>query len=129
KKVTEDMENLRFNTAISQLMVFVNEAYKQQTLPKPAIEDFVKLLSPIAPHISEELWEILGHRETIAYEPWPTYDESQLVEKEIEIVIQINGKVRAKKNLPVDTGKEELERLVMEDAKIKQHLAGKTVRK
>jgi leucyl-tRNA synthetase len=129
KKVTEDYEQLHFNTAISQLMVFVNEAYKADYLPKPFAEGFVKLLSPITPHIAEELWEKLGHSDTIAYEPWPTYDESKLVDDEVEIVIQINGKVRAKRTIAKDASKEEMEKLVLADEKIQEQLSGKTIRK
>lgn len=129
KKVTEDYEALRFNTAISQLMVFINEAYKAPILPKAYMEGFVKLLSPVCPHIAEELWEKLGHNNTIAYEAWPAYDEAKLVEDEVEIVIQVNGKVRAKLHVPADATKEQLEQLAMEDEKIKEQIEGKTVRK
>ncbi|WP_445612926.1 leucine--tRNA ligase [Geobacillus sp. YF-1] len=129
KKVTEDYEALRFNTAISQLMVFINEAYKAEQMKKAYMEGFVKLLSPVCPHIGEELWQKLGHTDTIAYEPWPTYDEAKLVEDVVEIVIQINGKVRAKLNVPVDLSKEALEERALADEKIKEQLAGKTVRK
>jgi leucyl-tRNA synthetase len=129
KKVTDDYEHLRFNTAISQLMVFVNEAYKADYLPKSFAEGFVKLLSPITPHIAEELWEKLGHNDTIAYEPWPTYDESKLEDDEVEIVIQVNGKVRAKRTIAKDAGKEEMEKIALADEKIQEHLAGKTIRK
>jgi leucyl-tRNA synthetase len=129
KKVTEDYEALRFNTAISQLMVFINEAYKAEQMKKEYMEGFVKLLSPVCPHIGEELWQKLGHTETIAYEPWPTYDEAKLVEDVVEIVIQINGKVRAKLNVPADLSKEALEERALADEKIKEQLAGKTVRK
>lgn len=129
KKVTEDYEALRFNTAISQLMVFINEAYKAPVLPKVYMEGFVKLLSPVCPHIAEELWEKLGHNNTITYEAWPAYDEAKLVEDEVEIVIQVNGKVRAKLHVPADATKEQLEQLAMEDEKIKEQIEGKTVRK
>ena len=129
KKVTEDYENLHFNVAISQLMVFVNEAYKQEVLPKEYMEGFVKLLSPIAPHIGEELWEKLGYTDTIAYEPWPTYDEAKLVEDEVEIVVQVNGKIRAKLNIPANAAKEEMEKLAMENETVQSHIAGKTIRK
>ncbi|MBY6273017.1 MAG: leucine--tRNA ligase [Caldibacillus debilis] len=129
KKVTEDYEGIRFNTAISQLMVFINEAYKQDELPKQYMEGFVKLLSPVCPHIAEELWEKLGHQGTIAYESWPAYDESKTVEEETEIVIQINGKVRAKKTVSRGIDKGELEKLAREDERIRQLLEGKTVRK
>jgi leucyl-tRNA synthetase len=129
KKVTEDYEGLRFNTAISQMMVFINEAYKATVLPKEYIEGFVKLLAPVCPHISEELWEKLGHSETITYEAWPAYDEAKLVDEEVEIVIQVNGKVKAKLMVPTDASKESLEGIAMEDAQIKEQIEGKTIRK
>ncbi|EMF0259047.1 leucine--tRNA ligase [Enterococcus hirae] len=129
KKVTEDYENLHFNTAISQLMVFVNEAYKVDALPYEYIEGFVQLLAPIAPHMGEELWAILGNEEGISYAPWPTYDESALVEDEIEVVFQINGKVRGKANVSRDLPKDELEKIAMNNEAIKENIAGKTVRK
>ncbi|MEK5106998.1 leucine--tRNA ligase [Cytobacillus sp. FSL K6-0129] len=129
KKVTEDFEGLRFNTAISQMMVFVNEAYKADILPKAYAEGFVKMLAPIAPHIAEELWEILGHTGTISYEAWPAYDEAKMTDDEVEIVIQINGKVKAKLMVPVDAQKDVLEQIAMEDDKIKEQIDGKTVRK
>ncbi|OQP06462.1 leucine--tRNA ligase [Geobacillus sp. 46C-IIa] len=129
KKVTEDYEALRFNTAISQLMVFINEAYKAEQMKKEYMEGFVKLLSPVCPHIGEELWQRLGHTGTIAYESWPAYDEAKLVEDVVEIVVQINGKVRAKLNVPADLAKEALEERALADEKIKEQLQGKTVRK
>jgi len=129
KKVTEDFEGLRFNTAISQLMVFINEAYKADKLPKAYMEGFVKLLSPVTPHIAEELWEKLGHEVTISYEPWPTYDESKLVEDQIEIVVQVNGKVRAKLQMPVDASKEQMEEIALNNDTVKAFVEGKTVRK
>ncbi|AND73487.1 MULTISPECIES: leucine--tRNA ligase [Enterococcus] len=129
KKVTEDYENLHFNTAISQLMVFVNEAYKVDALPYEYIEGFVQLLAPIAPHMGEELWAILGNEEGISYAPWPTYDESALIEDEIEVVFQINGKVRGKANVSRDLPKDELEKIAMNNETIKENIAGKTVRK
>lgn len=127
KKVSEDFEALRFNVGISQLMVFMNEAYKQKQLPKTFVEGFVKLLAPIAPHLSEELWEKLGHTTTISYEAWPTFDESMLVENEVEIVVQINGKLKAKLVIPNDSSKEEMEQLAKE--KVQEELEGKTIRK
>lgn len=129
KKVTEDYEALHFNTAISQLMVFINEAYKAPVLPKPYIEGFVKLISPITPHIAEELWEKLGHTNTIAYEAWPAYDEAKLVDDEVEIVVQINGKVRAKLMVPADANRETLEEIAMGNTKVQQQIDGKTIRK
>ncbi|MED3965668.1 leucine--tRNA ligase [Niallia taxi] len=130
KKVTEDFEGLRFNTAISQMMVFINECYKADVLPKAYIEGFVKLLSPICPHIAEELWEKLGSSAgTIAYEAWPAYDEAKMVDDEIEIVIQINGKVKTKLMVPADANKDALEQIAMEDSQVKEQIDGKTVRK
>ncbi|MBC1498648.1 leucine--tRNA ligase [Listeria welshimeri] len=129
KTVTNHYENLRFNTGISQLMIFINEAYKQDSIPKEYVEGFVQLLSPIAPHLAEELWEILGHTETISYVTWPTYDETKLVEDEVEIVLQVNGKVKSKITIAKSLGKEELEKIAQEDDKMKENLAGKTIRK
>ncbi|MGG4497150.1 leucine--tRNA ligase [Brevibacillus reuszeri] len=127
KKVTEDYEGLRFNTGISQLMVFINEAYKADVLPKKYMEDFVKMLSPITPHIAEELWEKLGHSETIAYEAWPTYDESKLVDDEVEIVLQINGKNKEKLLIAADATKEQMEELALANEVIKELIEGKTI--
>ncbi|WP_043934054.1 leucine--tRNA ligase [Bacillus sp. EB01] len=127
KKVTEDYEGLRFNTGISQLMVFINEAYKTEVLPKEFVEGFVKLLSPVAPHVAEELWEKLGHTNTISYEPWPTFDESKLVENEVEIVVQLNGKVKKKVMIAADATREAMEELAKKE--ISSELEGKTIRK
>lgn len=129
KKVTEDFENLHFNTAISQMMVFVNEAYKADALPYEYVEGFVQLLAPIAPHLGEELWSILGNEQDISYVGWPIYDESALVEDEVEIVLQVNGKVRAKVNVPAEASREELEAIAKADATIQEQIAGKTIRK
>ena len=129
KKVTEDMENLHFNTAISQLMVFVNEANKVDVLPYEYIEGFVQLLAPIAPHIGEELWAILGNEESLTSAPWPVYDEAALVEDEVEVVFQVNGKVRAKLNIARGLSKEELEEKALTAEEIQSFIEGKTVRK
>ncbi|MDT0111710.1 leucine--tRNA ligase [Listeria booriae] len=129
KMVTEHYENLRFNTGISQLMIFINDSYKATTVPKAYAEGFVQLLSPIAPHLAEELWHRLGHTETITYEAWPTFDESKLVEDEVEIVLQVNGKVRAKVTVAKDLSREALEELARDNDKIKEEITGKTVRK
>ncbi|WP_369902193.1 leucine--tRNA ligase [Bacillus manliponensis] len=127
KKVTEDYEGLRFNTAISQMMMFINDAYKAETLPKEYVEGFVKMLAPVAPHVAEELWNKLGHSETVTYASWPTFDESKLVEDEVEIVVQLMGKVRAKLTVKKDAPKEEMEQLAI--AAIQDQIEGKTVRK
>ncbi|AGK55275.1 leucine--tRNA ligase [Bacillus sp. 1NLA3E] len=129
KKVTEDYEGLRFNTAISQMMVFINDAYKATVLPKHFIEGFVKLLAPITPHVAEELWSKLGGKGTISYEAWPAYDEAKLIDDEVEIVVQINGKVKAKLLVPSGASKEILEQIAMDDDNIKEQIDGKTVRK
>lgn len=129
KKVTEDYEGLRFNTAISQMMVFINEAYKADTIAKDYVEGFVKMLSPVCPHIAEELWEKLGNEGTITYEAWPTFDESKLVEDEIEIVVQVNGKLKAKLYVPSDATREKMEEIALADDTVKESIEGKTVRK
>ncbi|WP_347862524.1 leucine--tRNA ligase [Salimicrobium sp. PL1-032A] len=128
-KVTDNFEQLRFNTGISQMMVFINDAYKAENLPKPFIEGFVQLLSPVAPHLSEEMWEILGHEGTIAYEPWPEFDPEKLIEEEVEIVVQVMGKVRAKMMVDKEASKEDLEKAALENEDVKPWLEGKTVRK
>ncbi|MED4652076.1 leucine--tRNA ligase [Bacillus pseudomycoides] len=127
KKVTEDFAELRFNTAISQMMMFINDAYKTEVLPKEYVEGFVKMIAPVAPHVAEELWSKLGHSETITYASWPTFDESKLVEDEVEIVVQVMGKVRAKLKTKKDASKEEMEQLAIEV--VKEQIEGKTVRK
>ena len=129
KKVTEDFETLGFNTAISQMMVFINECNKADEVSKTHIENFAKLLSPIAPHLAEELWSKLGNEGTITYSEWPQFDEAKLVEDEVEIVIQINGKVKEKLTVPSDASKEDIERTAVESEKIQAEIEGKTVRK
>ncbi len=129
KKVTEDFETLGFNTAISQLMVFINECYKVDKVYKPYIEGFVKMLAPIAPHIGEELWSKLGHEESITYQPWPTYDEALLVDDEIEIVVQVNDKLRAKIKIAKDTSKEEMQEIALSNDNVKASIEGKDIMK
>ena len=102
KKVTNDFENMYFNTAISQMMIFINSASKENVLPKEYAEGFLKLLNPIAPHITEELWNILGHNDTISYEPWPNYDETKTIDDEIELPVQVNGKLKATVMIALD---------------------------
>lgn len=129
KKVTEDFEALRFNTAISQLMIFVNEAYKTDRLPKAAMEHFVQMLSPLAPHIAEELWEKLGHSETVTYVAWPTFDEAWTVDNEVEIVIQVNGKIAERATIAADADEASMQELAFGLDKVKEATSGKTVRK
>ena len=129
KKVTEDYEGLRFNTGISQLMVFINDAYKADVLPKEYIEGFVKLLAPVTPHIAEELWSKLGHEGTLPMQSGHHMMNQSLSDNEIEIVLQVNGKVRAKLTVPRDISKDELEKIALQDEKVQEFIEGKTVRK
>ena len=129
KKVTEDYEGMRNNTAISQLMVFINEGYKVDSIPKEFVEGFLLLISPITPHLAEELWEKLGHNESITYAQWPTYDETKLTDDTVEIAVQINGKVRAKLNVAKDINKEDLEKVALEDEEVKKWIDGKELKK
>ena len=125
KKVTNDYESMDFNTAISQMMIFINTAYKEDVLPKEYAEGFLKLLNPVAPHITEELWEILGHNETISYEPWPTYDENKCKEDEYNLPIQVNGKLRATLKIAYDTAEEIIKPQAHEA--VANYLEGKTI--
>ena len=127
KKVTNDYENMYFNTAISQMMIFINSATKEEIIPKEYAEGFIKLLSPVAPHISEELWNRLGHSDTITYEAWPTYDESKLVDEEINLPVQVNGKVRATIKVPVDATEEQIKEIAHQAENVLAHIQGKTI--
>ncbi|WP_436666756.1 leucine--tRNA ligase [Latilactobacillus sakei] len=129
KKVTEDFESMHFNVAISQLMVFINDAYKADTFPREYAEGFVKLLAPIAPHMMEELWAMLGHDDSISYVDWPTFDPAALVANEVEVIFQVNGKLKAKVTVAKDTPKEELEAMAKANEKVAEFIADKTVRK
>ena len=126
KKVTGDFEALAYNTAISQMMIFVNEVYKEGVCPRVYAENFVKMFSCICPHVSEEIWEKMGHGETIAYESWPSFDEALTVELTVEIAVQINGKTRATINI----GKDDPKDAVIEKAKesVKDRLTGNLVK-
>ncbi|QDH19951.1 leucine--tRNA ligase [Saccharibacillus brassicae] len=129
KKVTEDMEALRFNTAISQLMIFTNDAYKQEELPRQAMVDFIQLLSPLAPHLAEELWEKVGRGDSLTYAAWPAFDEAWTTESEVEIVVQVNGKIVQRANVQKDWDAKALEDHAMSLENVQNALAGKTVRK
>lgn len=129
KKVTEDIDALRFNTAISQMMIFVNDAYKQESLPRQAMESFVQLLSPFAPHIAEELWQRLGHQESITYAAWPVYDEKLTVDDEIEIVVQVNGKIVQRLMVAADDNEAAMQEKAMSSEAVQAAINGKTVRK
>ncbi len=127
KKVTEDYESLNFNTAISQMMIFINAVYKEDEFPLEYAINFVKLLNPIAPFITEEIWQMLGHDKTIAYETWPTYDIEKTKEDEFEMVVQVNGKVRGKIVVSMDTSKEEMEVLAKELDNVKKYINDKEI--
>ena len=127
KAVTDDIEKLSFNTAISRMMEFTNELTACDVRPRSVLEPFVLILSPFAPHIAEELWALLGHTATLAYEPWPTFDEAKLAEAEVEIPVQVNGKVRAKINVPTGADAATLQRVAEEDDAVRQQLAGKQI--
>lgn len=129
KKVTEDLDGLRFNTAISQLMIFVNDAYKTEVLPRDLMEKFVQLLSPLAPHIAEELWTRLGHEGSITYVEWPTFDEQWTTESEVEIVIQVNGKIVQRNKIAKDLDAKAMEESALSLEAVQQAIEGKTVRK
>jgi leucyl-tRNA synthetase len=134
KKVTEDIESLSFNTAISQMMIFVNAFTNAESIPVSAMRTFLILLNPFAPHIASELWEKLNAkfkdtRGDVTEQKWPTYDENLLVEDEVEIVIQVNGKVRDRMRLSIRATKEETQAAALANRKIKELLAGKSVQK
>lgn len=129
KKVTEDFAELHFNTAISSFMVFVNDCYKQDSLPLEYMEGFVKMLAPLTPHIAEELWSRLGHVGTITYAQWPSYDETQLVDNSVQIVVQVNGKVRQHLDIERDTSRDKMQEIALADEKVKEELADKEIKK
>ena len=129
KKVSEDIEILGFNTAISQLMVFVNDCYKAEYIPRKYALGFIQLLAPFAPHLAEEMWEIYGNTESISYVPWPSFDESKLVSDTVEIVVQLMGKVKAKLDVKKDLTPAELEQIVLANEEVKELIEGKQVMK
>ena len=122
RKVLEDTEQLAMNTAIAQMMVFVNEATQSATLPREILETFLKVLGPYAPHLAEELWHRLGHDDLIAHAEWPRHDEALCAEETITIVVQVNGKKRDELQVPAETGREELERLALASEAVRRHL-------
>ena len=129
RKVSQDLDTFNFNTAISQLMIFLNEFSKCDRVPREAAEKFVLLLSPFAPHIGEELWSTLGHAETLAYEPWPVWDEKVLEVNEVEILVQVLGKPKARLMMPVDADQEAASKLALAAPEVQAALGGKPVRK
>jgi leucyl-tRNA synthetase len=129
KKVTEAVDQLRFNTAIAEMMVFVNEATKAPSLPRAFMETFVKILSPFAPHVAEELWERLGHADSLVYEPWPAFDEAALAVDTITLAVQIAGKMRGTIEVPADVSEKAAIEAAKADPKIARYLEGKTIRR
>ncbi|TLQ40228.1 leucine--tRNA ligase [Ruoffia tabacinasalis] len=129
KKVTEDYEQLHFNTAISQMMIFLNEAKDADALPIQFVEGFVKLLAPLAPHLAEEIWEKLGHTESISEEAWPTFVEELTVDDQVEIVIQVMGKLVTRLDIDVNLDKEVVEELALSQESVQEAIKGKTIRK
>ncbi len=127
RKVTKDFETLAFNTAISQMMIFVNAVYKAGSCPKDYAEGLIKLLSPICPHICEEIWQILGHGETIAYESWPEYDEAKCVETQIEIAVQVNGKLKDRITVDAEISQEDALAAAKELEKVKSSIEGMSI--
>ena len=124
KKVTNDYETLCINTAISQMMIFINAVQKESIFPREYAEGFVKLLNPLCPHITEEIWEKLGHNNTIAYEPWPTYEEEKTIDDTITIGVQVNGKLRGTIDIAKDAPKEEVEELAKSNDNVKKFTEG-----
>ena len=122
KKVTEDIQDLSFNTAIAAMMEFVNAAYKWDTVPRQTIDPFIKLLSPFAPHIAEEIWERLGHDTSIAYADWPPFDEEKIKKDVIEMAVQVNGTVRATIEVPAGAKEDEVLSTARADANVKRYL-------
>ena len=128
KKVTEDYESLNFNTAISQMMIFINAVYKENKLPLEYAKGFIKILNPLCPHITEEIWhEVLKEKNTLAYETWPIYDIEKTKEEKFEMVVQVNGKLRGKIEVSIDTTKEEMEQLAKTIDNVKMYIEGKEI--
>ncbi|MFP4566581.1 MAG: leucine--tRNA ligase [Spirochaetaceae bacterium] len=128
RKVTQDTERLQFNTAIAQMMIFVNEVFKQDVLHRALWEPFVLLIAPYAPHIAEEMWEKLGHEQSLAYHAWPRYDEKLTRDDEVEIVVQVNGRIRARLTMPADIGDAELKETALANERVREYTEGKDIR-
>jgi leucyl-tRNA synthetase len=129
KKVGDDIESFGFNTAISAMMIFVNHLNKQTVRPKAVIEKFVLILAPFAPHIAEELWEKLGHTDSLAYEPWPEYDKELIKEKEIELAVQVNGKIKDRIIVAAEADEEQIKQQALASEKVIAAMAGKEPKK
>jgi len=129
QKVTDDLDGMRFNTAIAAMMELTNHLTKSEVRPRSVLEPFVLILSPFAPHLAEELWQALGHQDTLAYKDWPKYDPALTKSDQIEVAVQVNGKVRSKLTVPADVTEEALREAALKDPRVTESLAGKTVRK
>ena len=129
RKVTEDLDALKFNTAISQMMVFVNEVMKQPARPSWLLEPFALVLSPFAPHLGEELWQRLGHAESLAYAPWPAFDPVKCIEDTVTVAVQVNGKLRATLDLPRGSDQADVQAAALADERIRRYVNGGTVAK
>ncbi|MFN3605047.1 MAG: leucine--tRNA ligase [Leptonema sp. (in: bacteria)] len=127
KNVTENIEKFRFNKALSDMMIFINQAYKIQNIGEKAAKDFLIILSPFAPHLAEELWSYFGYSQSIEYEQWPSYDISKIKREEIEVVFQVNGKIRSKTILPLDLEEEDLKQHALQDPSIQKHIMNKQI--
>jgi leucyl-tRNA synthetase len=129
KKVTQSVTDLRFNTAISEMMVFVNEATKAAAIPRAWFEMFVKLLSPFAPHLAEEMWQRLGHRTSITYAPWPVHDEAKLARDTMQIAVQVAGKLRGNIEVPIDASEADILAAAKADPKVVTFIEGKALKR
>jgi leucyl-tRNA synthetase len=129
KKVTEDTDGLRFNTAIAAMMGMLNDLSRMEALPRKAIETFVILVAPYAPHLAEELWERLGHAPSVSQVPWPTFDPALCIDDTVELPVQVNGKLRAKLVVPRDADRETLEALALQNESVKRYTEGQQILK
>jgi leucyl-tRNA synthetase len=128
RDVAEDLEHLRLNTAISKLMVLLNRLSDEPVVPRQAVDIFILLLSPLAPHIAEELWQRLGHAKSLAYEPWPAYDPAALEQTQVLWIVQVNGKMRAKLTLPAEVSDEQLKQAALADAQVRRYVDGQAIK-
>ncbi|HRC56996.1 MAG TPA: class I tRNA ligase family protein, partial [Kofleriaceae bacterium] len=129
KKVTEAVANLKFNTAIASMMELVNEATRAKVMPRAWFESFIRILAPFAPHLAEELWQLLGHRESITYAPWPAYDEAKLLGDAMLIAVQVSGKMRGQISVPLDATEAQILAAAKADDKVRTFLDGKPIKR
>ncbi|TAL70440.1 MAG: leucine--tRNA ligase [Bacteroidetes bacterium] len=129
KKVSEDIEDLHFNTAVSQMMIFVNEFTKSDIKPRAAMEKFILCLTPFAPHIAEELWHIMGHDDSVVLQQYPGFDEEKATKKQIEFVVQVQSKIRAKLFVAIDLPRDDIQKMALSDEKVQKFIEGKTIKK